>query len=162
MKRGTARRTSAIVTVLLLTWVAAGAANATGVIMGLAPTPVGVIATSVMVCSWLAAGWLAGAQSETGFVRSAVVVWAIILVGGPIAFWALTVSPGGSVTQGGWVLPLVYFSLAAPLYGLSALLSPFAAQVQSEIIGIATLAMTLLVYRISRNRAKVAVRAGAE
>lgn len=162
MKQGAERRRSAIVTVLLLMWVAAGVANANGLIMGLAPTPVGVITTSLMVCSWLLAGWLAGTWADNGLIRFVVVAWMIILVGAPLASWALNASPGMSAAQGGWVLPLLCLALAAPLYGLSALLPPLATLAQGAIIGVATLTMTLAAYSVSRHRAEIAVSPDSE
>jgi len=148
----TASRHHMIVTVatLLLTWVVAGVANAVGFIMGYEPTAVGVVATLVAVCGWLAAGWFAGSRSEASFLRFATILWTIVVVGGPFAFWALEASPGMSATQGGLVLPLLLFVLVAPLYGLYALLPLGEPIVQSAVVGVVVFVMTLVAYYAAR------------
>ena len=136
--------------VLLLAWVAAGVANSGGFIMGDVPSIVGVVTTLVVVFTWRLAGWFAGSGSKAGFVRFAAVFWITVVAGGPLVFWALTVAPGLTVSQGGWVLPLLLFVVAAPLYGLVALLPYQSAVVWTAGIGVAVLAMTLGAYSAGR------------
>lgn len=136
--------------VLLLVWVVAGVTNSGGFIMGNAPTTFGTVTTLIVVLAWLLAGWLAGVGSKTGFVRFAAVFWVAMVVGGPLVFWALTAAPGMTILQGGWVLPLLLFVVAAPLYGLVALLPYQAAVVWTAGMGVAVLAMTLGSYSPGR------------
>ena len=136
--------------IALLTWVAAGVANSAAFIMGNPPAGLGVATTLVAVCAWLVAGWFAGARRATGFVRFATVFWIAVLVGAPLAFWALNASPGMSATQGGWVLPLLLFALMAPLYGLYALLPAWEPIAQAAALGVTAFAMTLVAYVAGR------------
>jgi hypothetical protein len=146
---------------LLLMWVVAGVANANGFIMGGAPTALGVGATIVAACAWLLAGGIAGSRT-TSFVRFATVFWGMVVAGTPLVFWALTVAPGRAVSQGGFVLPLLLFTLMSPLYGLYALLPPWEPIVQGAVIGAAVFAMTLVAYFGGRRIAEATVRRGSE
>ena len=137
--------------ILPLTWAAAGVVNANGFIMGGQPTTIGVLATLTAVCVWLVVGWIAGSQSRSRFVRYAIAFWTTVLAGTPLVFWALTVAPGRTVTQGGIVLPVLLFALMAPLYGLYALLPPWEPIVQGPGIGAAVFAMAMVAYLVRRH-----------
>jgi len=104
----------------------------------------------VVVCAWPVAGWFAGSKSRAGFVRFAAVFWTIVVAGGPLVFWALIAAPGLTTSQGGWVLPLLLFALAAPLYGLVAMFPYQTAIVWTAGIGVVVLAMTLGAYLSGR------------
>ena len=147
---------------LLLMWVVAGVANANGFIMGGAPTVLGVVTTIVAACAWLLAGWIAGSQRTTSFFRFATVFWGMVVAGTPLVFWALTVAPGRAVSQGGFVLPLLLFTLMSPLYGLYALLPPWEPIVQGAVIGAAVFVMTLVAYFGGQRIAEAAAPAGSE
>ena len=116
------RRSLVMTGILLLTWAIAGVTNANASLMGGTPTAVGIASTLVAICVWPVAGWLGGLQHESSFLRLATVFWAVVALGSPVAAWALISAPGLSVIQGGFLLPLLLFVLAAPLYGLTALM----------------------------------------
>ncbi len=147
---------------LLLTWVVAGVANANGFIMGSAPTALGVGATIVAACAWLLAGWIAGSRRTASFVRFAAVFWGMVVAGTPLVFWALTAAPGRAVSKGGFVLPLLLFTLISPLYGLYELLPPWEPVVQGAVVGAAVFAMALVAYFGGRRIAQATGPAGPE
>jgi hypothetical protein len=136
--------------ILLLTWAVAGAVNAVEFIMGYAPSAVGAVATLVAACAWPMAGWFAGSRSGTGFIRSAAVFWIAVAAGAPLVLWALNRAGGLTVSQGGAVLPLLLFVLAAPLHGLTAALPSWEPAVQTAVIGVAVFVLTLVSYLVRR------------
>lgn len=132
--------------VLLLTWVVAGVANANQFMMGYAPSAFGAVATLVAVGAWPLAGSLAGRRFGSGFLRLAMVFWIAVVTGGPLVLWALNALPGLTASQGGWLLPLLLFTLVAPVYGLAAALPSWEPAVQTAVIGVAVYTMTLAAY----------------
>ena len=155
------KRGSLVAAVILpLTWLVAGAVNANGFIMGSTPSAAGVVTTLVTACAWPVAGWFAGSQSEAGFIRLATVFWITVVAGAPLVFWALNTAPGMTVSQGGMVLPILLFALAAPLYGLTAVLPSWEPIVQTVVIGVAIFAMTLVGYLARRRIGRRSAQAG--
>lgn len=149
MMTANARAIVLTVVIPLLTWAAAGVANAGGFIMGNPPTALGTASTIVALCVWMAAAWYAGARSGASIMRFAV-FWIAVLAGAPIASWALNASSGKSATRGGWVLPLLLLALMAPLYGLYALLPAWGAVAQGAVTAGTGLALTLAAYAAGR------------
>ena len=154
MTKRTGRSLSWLFAVPLLAWVAAGAANSTGFIMGNPPTGLGLATTVVAVCAWFIAGGFAGAWGSTSFVRFAAFFWIAAVVGPPLVFWVLNASRGMSASQGGLVLPLLLYALMAPLYGLYALLPAWAPVAQAAAVGVTALAMTLVAYVTGRRASR--------
>ncbi len=146
------------VAVTLIVWIAAGVINSGGFIMGTEPSAAGVVATLVVLVIWLSAGWLAGSGSKAGFVRFGTVFWLIVVAGGPLVFWALTAAPGMSVMQGGWLLPLLLFVVAAPLYGLVGMLPYQLAVVWTSCIGATVFVSALGAYSAGRHIGRRAAR----
>lgn len=136
--------------VLLLAWAVAGVINAGGFLMGNTPSASGVATTLVAVCVWPIAGWFAGSQPGAGLVRFATAFWIAVVAGAPLVLWALNTAPGLSAMQGGFVLPLLLFALAAPLYGLAAALPSLEPMVQTMVVGLAVFSMTLAAYLARR------------
>jgi hypothetical protein len=156
--RATHKRASRLTVVVpLIIWALAGVANAGAFIMGNPPSTLGVVCTTVALCAWLGAGWSAGARQDVGFAGFAV-FWIAVLFGAPVTSWALSASPGMSVSRGGWVLPMILFALMAPLYGLYALLPAWEPIVQATTVGASTLVLTLVAYFAGRRLG----RAGGE
>jgi len=144
---------------LLVTWAAAGVVNANQFLMGNVPSATGVVVSLMAVCIWPVVGWFAGSQSGTGFLRLATAFWATVVVGTPLVAWAFSSAPGLTVMQGGFVLPLLLFALAAPLYGLVALLptwDPFAWEtiLWTVVIGVSVFGVTLSAYLVQRRRTR--------
>ena len=148
--------------ILLLAHAMAGAVNAIGFIMGNPPTPLGILATLVVVCAWPIAGWIAGSRSGGGFLRLATVFWVFVVAGIPLVRWVLVDLPGRSVSQGGLVPFLLWFALLAPLYGLVAMLPYQAAPLWAACMGVAVLAATLAAYFAGRRIRKRSAQAGVE
>jgi hypothetical protein len=135
--------------VLAFTWSVAGLLNANGFIMGNTPSAAGVVASLAAVCVWPVAGWFAGSQSGQGFLRLTTVFWIMVIAGTPLMAWGYVSGPGMTA------LLLLVFALAAPVYGLAALLptwDPFAWEtlLWTVVIGLAALSMTLATYCIRR------------
>jgi hypothetical protein len=158
------------VAVLLLTWGVAAMFNGE-FIMGGPPTARGVLTTLVAVLVWPTAGWFAGSRSGSGFIRLATAFWVTVVVGVPLVFGALVLGLRLTVSQGGGVVLLLGYILAAPLYGLSALLPSWDSFVYeglmwTVVIGAAAFTMTLGTYllrrRIGRDTAEAAPKHGSE
>ena len=146
--------------VLLLVWAVAGALNAGEFIMGGTPTARGVAATLLAICVWPVAGWFAGSRSWAGFIRLVTAFWITVVVGIPLAFWAAKATEGTAFGGVGLVPLSALFALAAPLYGLSALLPPWESILQGATTGAAGFAVTMFAYLLRRRIGSRSAQAG--
>lgn len=137
------RRALRLAALALVPWPIAALLNAGEFIMGGPPSGSGVVASIAAACAWPIAAALAGPRSRWSLVRTATGFWFAITAGAPAVGWLLNVSPGRTMSQGGWLLPLMLFALAAPLYGLYSLLPAWEPMTQLAVVGLACFAMTM-------------------
>lgn len=139
------------ITVLLLTWVAAGAANADAFIMGYSPTSLGIAASLAAVGVWPLTAWFAATLPGVRFARLSAVFWATVAAGLPALVLAFEAMEGRTVSEGALIVPLLLIVFGAPIYGLYALLPPWDPTVQSAVLGTVVLTTTLAVFFARRH-----------